>query len=101
MNNRNLYIGSVFVIMGVIWMLKNFGLIDYSVFDVVFSWQMALVAVGGYLLVLRKWVLGIILGLAGLVFLAQLIFNFYIPLNKIIIPAILITAGVSIALQKR
>lgn len=101
MNNRNLYIGVVLIVMGVVWLLKNFGVIDLSVFRVIFYWQMAIVAIGGYLLVLRRWILGAVLVFAGLLLLTQNIFHIDIQFTKVVIPAIIIASGAAIAFQKR
>ena len=101
MNNRNLYIGIVLIIMGVVWLLRNFGVLDNSIFYTIFSWQMAIVAIGGYLLVLKRWILGAVLVFAGVLLLTQNIFNFDLQFTKVIIPAIIIASGAAIAFQKR
>lgn len=101
MRARNLYIGVVFAVAGIIWMLRNFGHVSGDTFYYLFSWQMALVVFGGYLLVLRNWLLGGILMTVGLVFMFQNWFNFTIPISKVVLPATLIAAGVAIAMQKR
>ena len=58
MRSRNLFLGVTLIVVGVLWMMNNLELLSDSLFDVVFSWQMLLVLIGGYLLALRKWLAG-------------------------------------------
>ena len=66
MRSRNLFLGVTLIVVGVLWMMNNLELLSDSLFDVVFSWQMLLVLIGGYLLALRKWLAGGIVAAVGL-----------------------------------
>lgn len=91
--SRNLFIGATLIVVGVLWLLNNFHLLDNRVFDVIFSWQMLLVVIGGYLLSLRRW-------LAGGLVTADLL-HVYMPLNRIAFPAILIAVGIAVVASRR
>lgn len=56
----NIYLGIILVAIGVIWLFYNTGWIGYGLFNALFSWQMLLVAAGGYLLAVRRWSAGVI-----------------------------------------
>ena len=58
----NIYLGIILVAIGVIWLFYNTGWIGYGLFNALFSWQMLLVAAGGYLLAVRRWSAGVIIG---------------------------------------
>ena len=48
MRSRNLFLGVTLIVVGVLWMMNNLELLSDSLFDVVFSWQMLLVLIGGF-----------------------------------------------------
>ena len=93
MRSRNLFLGVTLIVVGVLWMMNNLELLSDSLFDVVFSWQMLLVLIGGYLLALRKWLAGGIVAAVGLCLLLIDQLDWHIPLDKIAVPTILF-AGV-------
>ena len=90
MRSRNLFLGVTLIVVGVLWM-----------FDVVFSWQMLLVLIGGYLLALRKWLAGGIVAAVGLCLLLIDQLDWHIPLDKIAVPTILIAVGLSVVFSRR
>ena len=69
--------------------------------DGVFSWQMLLVLIGGYLLALRKWLAGGIVAAVGLCLLLIDQLDWHIPLDKIAVPTILIAVGLSVVFSRR
>ena len=96
MRSRNLFLGVTLIVVGVLWMMNNLELLSDSLFDVVFSWQMLLVLIGGYLLALRKWLAGGIVAAVGLCLLLIDQLDWHIPLDKIAVPTILIAVGLSV-----
>ena len=90
---RNIYVGLLLIGMGVCWMLYNFGHIGPRVFDMLFSWQMLTIVLGGYLLVLRRWAAGGVVTALGVVFLLSRFFAICIPLDKVALPFIVIGIG--------
>ena len=101
MRSRNLFLGVTLIVVGVLWMMNNLELLPDSLFDVVFSWQMLLVLIGGYLLALRKWLAGGIVAAVGLCLLLIDQFDWRIPLDKIAVPMILIAVGLSVVFGRR
>ena len=47
---RNLFIGIILILAGILWLLNNFGLLSDSAFELIFSWHMLVVLIGTYLL---------------------------------------------------
>lgn len=101
MRSRNLFLGVTLIVVGVLWMMNNLELLSDSLFDVVFSWQMLLVLIGGYLLGLRKWLAGGIVAAVGLCLLLIDQLDWHIPLDKIAVPTILIAVGLSVVFSRR
>lgn len=95
-----IYLGTVLVLMGLIWLAYNLDCISYGVFDAVFSWRMLLVVVGGYLLAVRQWTSGIVVGAAGLLFLLFDIININVSFSKIVLPVIIVLAGVVLIVSR-
>ncbi len=100
MRSRNLFLGVTLIVVGVLWMMNNLELLSDSLFDVVFSWQMLLVLIGGYLLALRKWLAGGIVAAVGLCLLLIDQLDWHIPLDKIAVPTILIAVGLSVVFSR-
>ena len=101
MRSRNLFLGVTLIVVGVLWMMNNLELLSDSLFDVVFSWQMLLVLIGGYLLALRKWLAGGIVAAVGLCLLLIDQLDWHIPLDNIAVPTILIAVGLSVVFSRR
>ncbi len=98
---RNVFIGLVLIAAGVVWLLYNTGVVDARFFDIIFSWQMLLVVIGGYLLCLRNWVAGGVVAGVGLVFLAGDMLDWQISFSKVVLPVLLIVAGASVLFYRR
>ena len=99
--SRNLFIGATLIVVGVLWLLNNFHLLDNRVFDVIFSWQMLLVVIGGYLLSLRRWLAGGLVTAVGACLVTADLLHVYMPLNRIAFPAILIAVGIAVVASRR
>lgn len=100
---RNVFLGAVFILVGVIWMLYNFDVISSHTFDMIFSWRTLLIIVGGFLMTQQKHAAGIIVASIGAVALALELMNIYIPaymIWKVIFPAIFIIIGFVILFSK-
>ena len=71
--------------------------------DAFFSWQMLIVAVGGWLLCARNWTLGgAVTAVGGLLLLFD-VFDIYISFEKFVLPLLVVVGGVACvvkALQK-
>lgn len=96
----NIFLGAALMATGVLWLLYNFHVMPWCVFDVIFSWQMLLVVIGGYLIASRKYVAGAITGGLGLIFVLTDVFNICIPTGKVILPVVIIAIGLAVILTK-
>lgn len=100
-SNKKIYIGFALILSGAVWLLYNFNIISHNIFSKFFSWQMFLIALGGYLLTLRKRTGGIIFIFTGAAFAVTDWFNLYVPLRNVILPGLLILCGIIIVLQHK
>lgn len=98
---RHIYLGIVLIAVGAIWMMYNFDLIPYRFFDIIFSWEMLLMVLGGYLLSVRKWVGGCILLVIGGFFFATNLLGIHIPFNKVVLPLLFIAGGVAVLFSRK
>ncbi len=96
----NIFLGAALMATGLFWLLYNFDVLPYCVFDAVFSWQMLLVVIGGYLIASRKYIAGGIVGTLGLVFVIADMFDICISMSKVALPAVIIAIGAAIILTK-
>ena len=97
----NLYLGAMLILVGLLWLFHNIGIVNNWVFDMLFSWQMLLIVIGGYFLATRRWATGAIIGGLGLIFFIMNAFDIYISVSKIILPSVVIAIGLSILLSYR
>jgi hypothetical protein len=97
---RHIYLGIALIVVGAVWMLYNFDLVDYRFFDVFFSWEMLVIVIGGYLLSLRRWVWGGVVTAVGVFFLLTNLLDIHIPFDKVVWPSIFILAGIGVLLTR-
>ncbi len=96
----HIYLGIMLVLVGVLWLFYNFGWVGYRVWDFLISWQMLLIAIGGYLLAIRKWTAGIIVGALGVLFVLVDMLDVYVNVWKIALPSVIIVLGISLLVSK-
>ena len=96
----NIYLGVILILAGLLWLSYNFRWISYGVFDVIFSWQMLLTLIGGYLLAIRKWTAGIIVGGIGMLFLMIEVLDIHVSLSKVILPVIIMAIGIGLIISR-
>lgn len=96
-----IFFGAILVLLGVLWLLHNFDIIPNNVFDVIFSWQMLMIVLGGYFLSIRQWVLGSVFAAIGVIFMLTEFCGVYIPVAKVVLPVIVIAFGVSLFFVNR
>ncbi|MDL2319876.1 hypothetical protein LJC45_01950 [Alistipes sp. OttesenSCG-928-B03] len=100
-SHSNVYIGAVFILAGIFAMLYVFDILPPHIYRMLFSWQMLIVAVGGYLLACRNWLLGsVVAGIGIFMFLARWI-DLNIPFTKILLPAALIIIGIAFIMPRK
>lgn len=96
----NIYLGVILVMIGVLWLFRNIGWVGYGVWNFFMSWQMLLVVIGGYLMVIKKWTAGIIIAGVGALFVFMDLLHVYISVSKVILPVCVIAVGVSLLVSK-
>jgi hypothetical protein len=97
----NIYLGAVLALVGLFWLGWNYNVITGLAADIVFSVWMVLIVIGGYLLVLRKTIAGLIVTLIGMVMLLTDTFDCYISFHRMLLPIALILVGVLIVFAQR
>lgn len=94
------FVGVMLIILGVIWMLSNLDIINSSLFDLIFSWQMLLIVLGAYLIVVQRYWSGGASAIVGTLFLLTDYFDINIPVVEIFLPAVVIALGVGVILAR-
>lgn len=84
---------------GFLWLLRDFHVVPYWLFNTIFSWQMLLAVTGAYLLTIRRWIVGWIMLAAGLCLVILDLTGIHVSFAKIIFPLVLISAGAAIILS--
>ena len=92
----SVFVGLLLIVLGGLWMMSNLGVIGPKVFDIIFSWQMLLVILGAYFVVVRNYWIGGSLVAVGTLFLLTDYFNIHIPVVEIFLSAIVIAMGVGL-----
>ncbi|MCC8019465.1 MAG: hypothetical protein LIO85_06805 [Rikenellaceae bacterium] len=98
---KNLYIGGAIVICGLVWLMYNFDVVGSVFFHRFFSWQVFLMALGGYFIALRKWIVGGAVLITGMALAAMDWYDLYIPVKQVLLPMLLIAVGVAVILQNK
>lgn len=95
-----IYLGAILIVTGLFWLFRNMDIISYTTFGTLFSWQMLLVVVGGYLLVVRRWISGVIVGGLGVLFLFFDVFGVNLSFSSIILPILIMATGVALIVSR-
>jgi len=88
------FAGALMIVCGLVWLGSNYNLLSPKFIDAFFSWQMLMVAVGGWLLCTRNHLSGGILTALGLVLVVVDYFNIHISFERLVLPLLLVVAGV-------
>lgn len=99
-NGLYLFAGILMVVCGLVWLGSNYGVIGPRALDVIFSWQMMIVAVGVWLLCVKNWTMGGIVTAAGVMLAVVDYLNIYISFERLVLPLLLIAAGVAMIVMK-
>jgi predicted membrane protein len=99
--SRKMVFGLLILFIGIIFLFDNIGLLPYDVKDVLFTWQMLLIAIG--LLNIsggRNYFPGIIMIMIGAFFLIPHLIVFSFNFTKLFWPILLITIGLLIIFRQ-
>lgn len=94
---RSLYnlAGAVMILCGFVWLGSNYNFLSLALIDAIISWQMLVVIVGVWLLCTRNWIAGGVTTALGVVLVVVDYFNIYISFERLVLPLLLIVAGVT------
>lgn len=98
-HNGLIYFGSVLILIGLLWLMRNFDIIGRGVFDIIFSWSMLMVVIGGYLISIRKMTAGLIIGGIGFLLVLADILNIHISFSLVVMPLCIIAIGCAVLLS--
>jgi len=93
---KTMLVGILIVSFGLLYMLRNMGMINHSTWHMIFSWPMLLVVLGVVNLAERKFSWGVLLLAVGVVFLADRYYDLPYNLFTFFWPIIIIMVGVSL-----
>ena len=100
LSTRNVYLGLVLIVAGLVWLLYNVDVVGSTLFHIIFSWQMLLIVIGGYLVAIRKPTAGAIVAGIGIAFALVDWLDIDIRISRIILPVIVIAGGVALLMRR-
>jgi predicted membrane protein len=93
--DKRLLLGVAIVLIGLALLAKNFGFLSYDLNRYIFRWEMILIGLGlVFILTRSNRSTGIILVFIGGAFYASSVFDLHINIWQLLLPAVLILAGV-------
>ncbi len=100
--NHRIAVGSILILIGVLFFLKTLGIVFFNVFNIVFSFPFIVFAIGLVILVnSRRKLFGIFLTGAGILMLLPRIVPSVIIDSNVVFAVLIIGLGLSIILKKR
>lgn len=99
-SRTSVFVGVLLIILGGLWMMTNLNVLPTRIFDVVFSWQMLIIVLGLYLVVVRNYWVGGSLMAVGTLFLLTDYLHIHIPVVEVFLPAVVIAMGVGMILSR-
>lgn len=71
-----LFLGAIFLILGILFLLSNFDLVEISIPRIIFSWEIILIIIGAIIIINSNDIAGYILITIGVVFLLSRYYGF-------------------------
>ena len=96
---KRIVFGLVVITAGVLWLLRNSGMLDDSVSQIIFTWPMILIAFGFIGLFSKQKGFPVIMLLVGGFFLYSNIYDIPFEFRKMFWPALIILVGIMITLK--
>ncbi len=88
--------GGALIVCGALWLCHNYNMLPPHFFSYLFSWQTLVIVCGLWLLAIKEYAWGSIVTVVGIIFLLIDIFGIYISFTKLVLPILLMAAGVAI-----
>lgn len=98
-----LFAGILMIVCGLVWLMNNYNIVGPVFMDAFFSWQMFVVAVGGWLFCARQWTFGGVVTGMGVMLLLLDVLHISISFERFVLPLLIVVAGAACvmkALQK-
>lgn len=95
----HIFLGGTLILGGILWLFYNYGVLSECFFDFIFSWEMLAIIVGLFLLSVKNWIAGGVTAGVGVVFMITNLLNIYVSFNKLILPLLLVIAGVTVLVE--
>ena len=97
-NNKStaLWGGAALFVCGALWLCHNYNLLPPHFFSYLFSWQTLVIVCGLWFLAIKEYAWGSIVTVVGTIFLLIDIFGIYISFTRLVLPILLMAAGVAI-----
>jgi predicted membrane protein len=103
MENRNshkgLVTGLIIALIGTLLLLRNVGVLDYSITHYIISWKTLLVAIGLVAISRGKYACGLIVAGLGVIFWLPEIFNHQFTLHQVFLPSLLMIIGIVLLMK--
>lgn len=95
--SRSIYnfAGALMIVCGIVWLGSNYNFLSPQIIDTILSWQMLMVAIGVWLICTHNYISGGTLTALGVMLVVVDYFDIYISFEKLVLPLLLIVAGVS------
>jgi len=103
MENRKHYnglvAGLVIALIGTLLLLRNVGLLDYSVTHYIISWKTLLIFLGLVFVSTGRYTRGLVVGGLGVIFWLPEIFQHQFTLHQVLMPSILVIIGIVLLMK--
>lgn len=88
-----LFAGILMIVCGLVWLMNNYNIVGPAFMDAFFSWQMFVVAAGGWLLCARQWTFGGVVTGMGVMLLLLDVLHISISFERFVLPLLIVAAG--------
>lgn len=94
------FAGALMIVCGLVWLGSNYNILSPRFIDAILSWQMLMVAIGVWLLCARNYISGGVVTALGAVLVVVDYFNIHISFERLVLPLLLVVAGVAMICLK-
>jgi len=98
-NNGRANLGILFIIVGGVFILNILNILPYYISNIIFSWQMLLIAIGVFNIINKKFTPAIILITLGSIFLIPEFIHINYSLKQLFWPIALVIVGIVLILR--
>ncbi len=97
--HKGLVTGLIIAFIGTILLLRNVGLLDYSVTHYIISWKTLLIVIGIIAISRGRYSRGLLIGGLGVIFWLPEIFHHQFALHQVFLPLLLVIVGVVLLMK--